>query len=1129
MSASDDRILSIFADALACDSPEARAALLDGACGDDTALRAEIEALLKAHHEAGDFLKGRDSPADCASIAEVACQAPGTIIGPYKLLEPIGEGGMGVVYLAEQQTPVHRRVALKIIKPGMDTRQVIARFEVERQALALMDHPNIARVLDAGATDSGRPYFVMELMPGVPITEYCDQNHLTARQRLELFLPVCHAVQHAHQKGIIHRDIKPTNVIVTLHDGQPVPKVIDFGVAKAIRQRLTEKTLFTSFHQMVGTPLYMSPEQAEISSTDVDTRSDVYSLGALLYELLSGTTPFDSERLRESPYDEIRRIIREEEPPRPSTQFRNLGDARTAVADKRRIDPDRLYRILRGDLDWIVMKALEKDRARRYETADALARDIQRFLADQPVEACPPSAAYRFRKYARRNRVALLTALLVSAALVTGIVVSTWQAIRAREAERAAQAAQQDEARQRTEADEQRAQALANYRRARSAIDAYFTLVSEDKLLDVPALQPLRKDLLESALQFYKDFTLEHTNDPELLVDLATTYMRLSEIYHSVDRNDDAVAAIDRAVVVIEHLRRDFPDDRAHHRKLAGYWKGFRRSKTRMEMPKDPEAAFGALTRLIDALQALADENPDELGFQSDIAALCHRTGDLLTSEGKTAKGVPYFERARDILEKLTKAQPEVAERRADLARAYQHLAARLPLIRQKKEAVAAAREGLALREQLVAEFPAVPQYRAELAYSSVQYGSFIVAQNRPDAEKLYRRGLDLSESLAREYPGTLLYDQQFARALVEWAGFVMAGGDPSESQQAVRSLLVQLDAIVAKQPSDPSLRHEIALSLSNLAGRLWGQASMLTLQEELFRRALELYSQLAVDLPENSSSLAQAGHVSRQLGWITRDAGRLDEARKHLENAVAIFEKLSRAQIPQRDGYYRDHQADTLFQVAIVLAMGKRHAEAEPLAARSAELLEELVRDFPTNKHYRGELAYVQRLHAEQLVPTGRPAEAEACLRRSIELNPKDYWTQMLFADLLQEGGRFAEAETCFRRAVEIDPRQFRPRYMLIDVLTRQNKLPQAIDAFGAGRDSFDWFFLALAHSQLGQQEEARKWYDKAVAWMEKHAPKDQQLVRFRAEAEKLLGVQGQPAATAADKDQGSTPPTEP
>ena len=404
----------LFLRAIEYASPDERRRFLDGACDGDAALRAEVEGLLAAGDQAGSFL---ELPANAAYLAATIerpiAEQPGTMIGHYKLLEQIGEGGFGVVFMAEQQEPVRRKVALKVLKPGMDTRQVVARFEAERQALALMDHPNIAHVFDGGVTDKGRPYFVMELVRGVPITEFCDQNCLAIRERLALFVDVCQAVQHAHQKGIIHRDIKPTNVMVTLHDGAPMVKVIDFGIAKAMGQQLTEKTLFTNFAQMVGTPLYMAPEQAAMSGLDTDTRGDVYSLGVLLYELLTGTTPFESERLKQVGYDEMRRIIRDEEPPKPSTR---ISTAATAC-QKRQGDPRGLRRLLRGELDWIVMKALEKDRERRYEGANELARDVKRYLCDEPVRAFPPSATYRLHKFVRRNKSLMVTASIAAMAL----------------------------------------------------------------------------------------------------------------------------------------------------------------------------------------------------------------------------------------------------------------------------------------------------------------------------------------------------------------------------------------------------------------------------------------------------------------------------------------------------------------------------------------------------------------------------------------------------------------------------------------------------------------------------------------------------------------------------------------
>ncbi|MBI1348883.1 protein kinase [bacterium] len=455
----DTSEMQVFLSALDIESPGERAAYLNEACKHQPELQDRVAALLRAHDRENLLLDRPPSVIESAwvglqraiqpaenspGIENQILERPGTVIGPYRLMEQIGEGGFGLVFVAEQSEPLKRKVALKVIKPGMDTREVIARFEAERQALAMMDHPHIAQVLDAGATSSGRPYFVMELVRGIPINEFCDRAVLSIPDRLLLFITVCQAIQHAHQKGIIHRDIKPSNVLVTLHDGQPVAKVIDFGVAKAIGPTLTERTIYTRFAQLVGTPLYMSPEQAEMSGLDVDTRSDIYSLGVVLYELLTGTTPFDSKRLAAASYAELRQILCEEQPPTPSSKSSTLGANLATISQHRGLDGRQLTSQLQGDLDRIVMKALEKDRRHRYASAAEFAADLRRYLNEEPVEARAPSKAYRFWKFARRNKLMLTAGAMVLVSLIMGTTVSTILAIRAMEAREAVEQLQEE-------------------------------------------------------------------------------------------------------------------------------------------------------------------------------------------------------------------------------------------------------------------------------------------------------------------------------------------------------------------------------------------------------------------------------------------------------------------------------------------------------------------------------------------------------------------------------------------------------------------------------------------------------------------------------------------------------------
>ena len=528
---SDDtqsRALAILMEVIEKPQPQ-REAFVQAACGGDPTLLGEVRSLLESHAQAGEFLASPTIEAPPLTQAAPACpilEGPGSKIGRYKLLQLIGEGGFGSVFMAEQEHPVRRKVALKIIKLGMDTKAVIARFEAERQALAMMDHPNIARVLDAGATDTGRPFFVMELVRGVPITEYCDQVKLDTGQRLALFMDVCGAVQHAHQKGVIHRDLKPSNVMITLRDDKPNVKVIDFGIAKATEQKLTEKTLFTAYGQMVGTPAYMSPEQAVMSEFDVDTRSDIYSLGVLLYELLTGSPPFDAQTLRGAGFDEMRRIIREQQPQKPSTKLSTLAEAtKLTVAGQRQASPQSLSRQLHGDLDWIVLKALEKDRTRRYESASAFARDIQRHLKSEPVLAAAPTARYRLGKFIQRNKGPVVVVAAIALLLLAGTAVSTWQAVRATKSKREAVAAvlQKEKALESANAANQQSQKrLGQLQKANDILGSIFESLDPREIAG--AQRPLQAILVEKLDKAAEQLQGDAIGDPLVVAAMQVTF-----------------------------------------------------------------------------------------------------------------------------------------------------------------------------------------------------------------------------------------------------------------------------------------------------------------------------------------------------------------------------------------------------------------------------------------------------------------------------------------------------------------------------------------------------------------------------------------------------------------------------
>jgi serine/threonine protein kinase/tetratricopeptide (TPR) repeat protein len=998
-------VQEVFLAVAGCADPSERIRLLDQKCGENLELRKRVVALLKAHDDPQD-LPGL--PAHTIDVEAETARSRGKVIGErYKLLEQIGEGGMGTVWVAEQTQPVRRRVALKLIKPGMDSRQVLSRFEVERQALALMDHPNIAKVLDGGMTEEGRPYFVMEYVKGVPITEYCDNARLSIADRLKLFLPVCQAVQHAHQKGIIHRDLKPSNILVCLYDGQPVPKIIDFGLAKAMHQPLTEHTLYTAHGLMVGTPLYMSPEQAEFNNLDVDTRTDIYSLGVILYELLTGATPLERQKFKDAAFQEMLRLIKEEEPLKPSMRLSTSASLPT-VAAQRSLDPAQLSRTVRGDLDWIVMKALEKERSRRYETANGLAKDVERYLNDEPVQACPPSAAYRFRKFAVRNKGPVLAATSIFLLLIVGIIGTTVGLMEARRERDAAETARLDAIYAQQAEAEQRGIAQENARKAVAAAKA------EEQAKETAEAR-------EAETRAVLDFVAQKI--------LAAA--RPKDEYGGLGHDVTLRQAIEAAVPFVEQNFANQPRTEARLRDTLGLSFWF--------LGEWRIAAEQFERALAIHTERLGREHAESI-FSMNGLVLCYN------ELGRHAEAMQMGE---EILayrkDKLGPDHPDTLESMHNLTNSYHRLGRYADALKLSEEIVTIR------KARLGADHPDTLQSIGMLGLSYSMLG------RHKEAAKLHKGTLGLLRSkLGPDHRKTLWSAARLAEAYDELIR-------PSEAVELFEETLPLMKARLGPDhPETFRAMDKLAFNyrvLSRFDNALKVNEEKLAIQVE----------KLGVD---HSDTLATMNDV--YLGYL---------ALNQRPKALAVSEDI----LAQRKAKLGSDHPDTLASmmvVAVGYAALDRNDEATKLREEAIALMKaQDGAEDPESRRMSNRVASKLNNIAWRLVilPEGESAskEAVALAKEAVELAPKSGLILNTLGAAYFRAGEWKEA---------------------IETLTRSLELQKGDNV------AHDAFFIAMARWQLGDEEQARKWFNVALLSMPKDTPQNWQLRRFRAEAAELL-----------------------
>jgi len=1039
--------------AVACQkSPAERKAYLEEACRGDAELHQHILRLLEARDREPNFL---EKPPSAWSGSEFEPAKPGDRLGRYRLVRQIGKGGWGEVYEAEQEEPIHRRVALKIIKLGMDTGEVIARFDAERQALALMDHPNVAKVFDAGATESGRPYFVMELVEGPTITDFCDQRSFSTQERLQLFTQVCHAVQHAHQKGTIHRDLKPSNILVVLCDGKPEPRVIDFGIARATEDSPAEKTRLTQIGQWVGTLPYMSPEQVGSHSRDIDTRSDIYSLGVVLYELLTGVTPLDEERLAKAARQEVERIIRQDEPPTPSTRLQTLGGRLTEVAHRRNTEPGALGRQLRSDLDWIVMMALEKDRTRRYESASALAEDIRRHLDHEPVRAAAPSAIYRFRKFARRNKVVFATTIAIAVTLLTGAIISTWQAVRASRAERTA----------RTESSRSR-QVAKFLKDMLNGVGPSVALGRDTTMV--------REILDKTAKRVGKDLKDQPTVEAELRNTIGEVYWALG-IYEKAEAMLREALALRRRI-----LGSDHPDVATSLNGLA---------VVLTDESKFQEAESLQREALAMRKRLLGTENPDVAESLNDLASTLFEQGKLPEAETTQREALamrrallgndhPDVAASADNLGVMLHAanklaEAEILEREAlstrrrtlgnehpDVANSINNLAGLLQEHGKLDEAETMRREALELYRKLLGnEHPSVAKSLDNLAGVLREQGKLA------EAETMHREALAMRRKLlGNDHPDV-------ANSLNNLASVLRDQGKSADAETTQREALMMQRKLFGDENPD------VARSLSNLAEMLRNQGKV-DEAETMQREALAIRRKLfGDDHPDVANSL-------HNLGAVLRNQGKLAEAESVDRKALTMFQRLLGPEHPavgfslgefglvlreegkfvEAEGVDRDALAirrkvlgkehpdigTALHNLALVLCDQGKLGEAETTHREALAMLEKLL----GKEHLR--VAHSLNSLGIVLQRRGKLAEAETMQREALAVRRKLLGDEHIFtggsrndlASVLLDEGKLAEAEAQARDCLAIRERKlpddwqtFSTKSLLGGVLFMQSK----------------------------------------------------------------------------------------